>query len=125
MAKKTPQGPSTSPEEQKPEAGGPRYILETTLAVLALLGFFFTAFLFIEYRYAKDVHLTKVELGLQLNGLGDKLSELQTDISKFEYELSTRKNDALFENILKKLRKQEETLSKEMEIIKTEMTGMN
>ncbi len=82
MVDKTPQGPPTPPDGQKPEAGGPRYILETTLAVLALLGFFFSAFLFFEYRYAKDDHLTKVELSLELNGLRDKMSELQAQISK-------------------------------------------
>lgn len=125
MVDETPQNPATPPDGQEREAGGPRYILETTLAILALIGFVFSAFLFFENRYAKDNHLTKVELGLELNGLADKLLEIQNQISKVEYELSTRENDEFFVGILKKFKEQENILFTEMNIIKSTMAQVD
>lgn len=112
---------SRLPEGKKINLGrktpGPRYGLETVLGILALLGAFFSAFLWIDTRYARDSVVNKIEQRLDLKITNDQLQNIREQIWKHEERLNVLPTDRTARELLRSLRVRERDLEQERDRI--------
>lgn len=108
-----PEPPPAPPAKQ----AGPRYIVELILALIAIISVAFGVFFFLENRYAKNMHMSKLELRLDLKISEDQLLSVEERILKFEGELGVIKESDLLKSELRKLRKQEDNITEKIQSI--------
>lgn len=88
------------PPEPNSSAGktsGPRYGLELVLGIIALIGAFFSRFLWMENRYALNPVVKKIEKRLDLKIIDDQLQNAREEIWKHEDRLNISPDDATVE----------------------------
>lgn len=103
---------------------GPRYGLEVLLGILAILGAFFSAFLWIDGHYARTTYVDRVGINiktiehrLDLKIIDDQLQSTRNQIFDYEDQLGIKPDDETVRKLLRSLRKSEKDLEQEKESI--------